>query len=203
MKRILFGLVIAVLLSTTASAQFTGHLSTAETVLKSQSNAGGFVGIYEDGLGVVGQYRRGIGGYSDFGIKLGIVDFDAQDGNGMVIALDTKYQIMEVRIQDPVDLSVGGKIEFGLFEHYNIMSFGGFLTGSHPILLRSGRAVTPYGMVILRVDRVDHDEFDSDSDFKIALTLGSKLELSSSSSVYTEFHLDEMFAFFMGVEFGL
>jgi len=202
MKRLILILIGVLLISQMAYGQFSGYLSTAETVLKGTSTGSAFVGIYEDGYGVVAQYRRGVGGYTDMGIKLGLVDYDG-GGSGFLASLDSKYQIMEVRIQDPLDLSVGGKIEIDVFENVNILSFGGFLTGSYPVAMKSGRALIPYGMLILRIDRSDPDHGDGDSEFNIGLNVGSALELSSSSKAYAEIQLDNEVAFYMGVEFGL
>jgi hypothetical protein len=190
----------------TALAQFSGQLSTAETVIKGNSVGSGFVSVYEDGFGVVGQYRIGFGGYSDIGGKIGIIDYEKAnvDQTGFFVGIDYKYQIMEVRIQDPIDLSLGGMFDFAHFEYFSLLSFGGYLAGSHPIEMRNGRHITPYGRLILRLDREDPDLGDSDTDFNIGLNFGGALELSSSTSAYAEFQLDNIqVAFFMGVSFGL
>ncbi|UCE67871.1 MAG: hypothetical protein JSU85_07660 [Candidatus Zixiibacteriota bacterium] len=185
-------------------AQYSGQLSIAETVLKGTSIGSGFVAVYEDGFGVIGQYRVGFGGYSDIGGKAGIVDYDKGDQTGFFMGVDYKYQIMEVRIQDPVDMSIGGLVDFAHFEHFSLLSFGGFLAGSHPYRMSSGRKITPYGRLILRIDREDPDNFDPDTDFNIGLNFGGALELSSSTNAHAEFQLDNIqTAFFMGVSFGL
>jgi hypothetical protein len=186
-----------------ATAQFSGQLSTAETVVKGTSFASGFVAVYEDGFGVLGQYRAGIGGYSDLGGKIGLIDFDPGDQTGFLIGLDYKYQIMEVRIEDPIDMSLGGMMDLSIFEDFKILSFGGFLAGSHPIPMRSGRNITPYGRLILRFDRSDPDFGESDTDFNIGLNAGGKLEVSGSTSVFLELQLDEQTALYLGVNFGL
>ncbi len=80
-----------------AAAQYAAQLSTAGTVLKGSAKGGGFVGIYDGAFGISGQYRYGIGGYSDIGGKLGIIDLDSKskDGDlGLFIALDSKFQIL-------------------------------------------------------------------------------------------------------------
>jgi hypothetical protein len=111
---------------------------------------------------------------------------------------------MEVRIQDPIDMSIGGLLDFAHFEHFSLLSIGGFLAGSYPIEMKSGRNVTPYGRLILRIDREDPDNVDPDTDFNIGLNIGGKLELSSSTSAYAELQLDNIqTAFFMGASFGL
>jgi len=189
-----------------AFAQFSGQLSTAETAIKGTSVGSGFVSVYEDGFGVIGQYRIGFGGYSDIGGKLGIIDYEKAnvDQTGFFVGVDYKYQIMEVRIQDPIDLSIGGMLDFAHFEYFSLLSFGGYLAGSHPYEMTSGRKITPYGRLILRLDREDPDIGDTDTDFNIGLNFGGALELSSSTSAYAELQLDNIqVAFFMGVGFGL
>jgi len=185
-----------------ALAQYSGQLSTAETVLKGTSEGSGFVAIYEDGFGVIGQYRAGFGGYSDLGGKAGIIDYE-EGQTGFFAGLDYKYQIMEVRIQDPIDMSIGGMVDFALFDKFNILSFGGYLVGSRPLELSSGRKITPYGRLILRIDRADHDIAGEDTDFNIGISAGGALELSSSTKALLELQLDEEVALFMGVSFGL
>lgn len=186
-----------------ATAQFSGQLSTAETVIKGTSVGSGFVSVYEDGFGVLGQYRLGFGGYSDFGAKAALIDYDKPDQTGFMVGLDYKYQMMEVRIQDPLDMSVGGMFDLALFENFNMLSFGGFLVGSSPLEMSSGKKITPYGRLILRIDRVDPDVGSSDSDFNIGLNVGGDLELTTSTHVLMELQLDEQTALYMGVSFGL
>jgi hypothetical protein len=186
-----------------ASAQYSGQLSTAETALKGTSTGSGFVSVYEDGFGVLGQYRIGFGGYSDIGAKAAIIDYDNPDQTGFLIGVDYKYQIMEVRIEDPIDMSIGGMFDMALFENFNLLSFGGFIVGSHPLEMTSGRRITPYGRLILRIDRFDPDLGPSDSDFNIGLNAGADLELTTATHVSMEFQLDEQTALYMGVTFGL
>ena len=200
----LIGLVSIFLMTfSIATAQFSGQLSTAETVIKGSSIGSGFVSVYEDGFGVLGQYRLGFGGYSDFGFKAAIIDHDRPDQTGFMIGADYKYQMMEVRIQDPIDMSIGGMADLALFENFNTLSFGGFLVGSSPLSMSSGRKLTPYGRIILRIDRFDSDAGPSDSDFNIGLNAGADLELTTSTHVLMELQLDEQTALYMGVSFGL
>ncbi|UCC80736.1 MAG: hypothetical protein JSW64_05095 [Candidatus Zixiibacteriota bacterium] len=204
MKVILKILLIFPLTFSFALAQYSGQLSTAETALKGTSVGSGFVAVYEDGFGVIGQYRVGFGGYSDIGGKAGIIDYDVGDQTGFFVGMDYKYQIMEVRIQDPIDMSLGALFDFAHFEHFALLSFGGYLVGSHPYEMSSGRKITPYGRLILRIDREDPDNLDPDSDFNIGLNAGCALELSSSTSAYAELQLDNIqTAFIMGISFGL
>ncbi len=203
-----FLLVISLILTlvSPAAAQYSAQLSAAETVVKGSSRGAGFIAIYEDALGALGEYRTGFGGYSDLGAKVAIIDLDAKSAAGdvgLMLGLDTKYQVMELRIQDPMDLSIGGMTEISLFSHVTNISFGGFVIGSYPIALNSGRHITPFGRVIMRIDRTDPDFGTADSDFNIGLNIGGSLELSSSTKAIAEIQLDNQSAFMMGVQFGL
>ncbi len=189
-----------------ATAQYAAQLSTAGTVLKGSAAGGGFVGIYDGAFGVSGQYRYGIGGYSDIGGKLGIIDLDSnsEEGDlGLFIAIDSKYQVMEVRIMDPIDLSLGGALELALFDHANNFIIGGFVVGSYPVTLKNGRVLSPYGRLIMGFNRAD-SRWASDTEFDLGLNMGVTMELSSSTNALAEFQIDDnTAAFLMGLEFGL
>lgn len=189
-----------------ATAQYAAQLSAAGTVLKGSATGGGFVGIYDGAFGILGQYRYGIGGYTDIGGKLGIIDLDSdsKEGDlGLFIAIDPKYQIMEVRIMDPIDLSLGGAFELALFDHFNSLIFGGFAVGSYPVTLRSGRVLSPYGRLIIGFNRTDN-RGHSDTEFDLGLNMGVIMELSSSTRALAEIQIDDnTAAFLMGLEFGL
>jgi hypothetical protein len=199
--------VISIIIAApSALAQYGAQLSPAATVLKGQSKGGAYIGIYDGAFGVLGQYRIGIGGYSDLGFKMGVIDLDSnspQGDVGLSLAVDTKYQIMEVRIMDPVDLSVGGVLEFVKFNHYNNFVFGGSAVGSYPVELKSGRLLVPYSRLIIGFNRSDPDWGGSDTDFNLGLNLGSTLELSTSTEAVAEFQIDnDAAAFLMGLSFG-
>lgn len=207
MKKVLLGICLMLVAVSSATAQFTAQLSPAVTVFKGTSVLGGYVGIYDGALGFLGQYRYGIGGYTDIGGKIGIIDLESgsREGDvGFVISLDSKYQVMEVRIMDPFDLSLGGEFELSLFDNVNYMNFGGYVVGSYPISLKSGRLLSPYARLIMGVTRADPDWASSDSDFRLSLNMGATIELSASTRAYAELQLDDdLTAFFMGIEFGI
>jgi len=190
-----------------ATAQYAAQLSGAGTVLKGSSIGGGYVGIYDGAFGILGQYRYGVGGYTDIGVKLGIIDLDSdsREGDlGFFLALDSKYQVMEVRIMDPIDLSIGGAFEFAAFDHFNSLILGGFALGSYPVVLKNGRVLSPYGRLIMGLNRTDPSWGRSDTEFDLGLNMGVTMELSSSTHALAELQIDdETAAFLMGLEFGL
>jgi hypothetical protein len=198
--KFVLSLVIFIMLVSTAWGQFSGQLMPAGTVLKGSSEGGGYFGIYEDARGLVGSYRFGISGYTDFGARVGFIDFDAKGNNdtGFLLSGDIKYQVMEVRIMDPLDLSVGGIFETILGVGNNLFSIGGYVTGSYPIELKSGRRIYPYGRMIFRMEWYEK----TDTDFDPGLNLGASMELNESTSASAEIQFDDYFGLMIGLVFG-
>ena len=207
MNRIAISLLLVLSVASGATAQYAAQLSGAGTVLKGSAVGGGYVGVYDGAFGILGQYRYGIGGYTDIGGKLGIIDLDSgsKEGDvGFFIGVDSKYQVMEVRIMDPIDLSIGGAFEFAVFDHFNSLILGGFALGSYPVTLRNGRVLSPYGRLIMGFNRGDPDPGPSDTEFDLGLNMGVTMELSSSTRALAELQIDnDTAAFLMGLEFGL
>ncbi len=201
-----FTLAISLFLSLTipAFAQFAGQLSTPRTVDNGASLGGLYAGIYEDAIGVLGQYRYGIGGYTDIGFKLGLLDLDWHGSDtGIDFAFDLKYQVMERRLRDPFELSIAGGAEFLFAEDMNIISFGFSPIGSYPVKLKNGRILEPYGRLQIRIERTDLDRFGDDTDLELGLNLGTAFELSKNTRAIGELQFDEQFGFIFGAEFGL
>lgn len=188
-------------------AQYAGQFQAASTVPKGASQLGAYVGILEDGFGILGQYRYGIGGYTDIGGKLGILSLDAGPDDSqaaMLLSLDAKYQVLEVRIKDPFDLSIGGKLDLLVAEYFNFYSLGIYGVGSYPVALHSGKHLTPYGRLLLRVDRVNPEHVTGDTEFDLGLNAGCALELTERTQIMAEFQFDpDQFGFYMGFDFGL
>ncbi len=205
MKRVILIVCLSLALGSQAHSQFAGQLSTPRTVPQGDSRASLYAGIYEDALGILGQYRYGMGAYTDIGLKLGVIDFDrGRDSDaGLDLAFDLKYRVMEMRLRDPIELSVGGALELFAVENLNILSFGAFTVGSYPIELKSGRTLEPYGRLILRVARYDYEDFDSDTDLELGFNFGTAIELSRRTRAYGELQFDDPFGFLMGIDFEI
>jgi len=180
-----------------AEAQYSAQLFTAETVMKGNSRAFANFGIYDHVRTIVGGYRYGIGGYTDAGFRLGYVDYDSGD-DGFVLGGDMRYQLMEVRIQDPLDLSVGGLFETVLGIGSSNFSLGGFAVGSRAIALTKTKNLWPYGRLIMRWDHVPHH-----NEINIGLNAGASFEISPTTRVCGEFQFDDQFGFIIGLTFGL
>jgi hypothetical protein len=204
LKRLTITIFLSALICGQAFAQFSGQLSGPAPVKEETSQVGGFIGLYEDAIGVLGQYRYGVGGYTDIGFKLGIIDPNNNRGGntGLDAAFDLKYLVLEQRLHDPIDLSIGGVFEGFFASGYEIFSIGAYGVGSYPVKLRNGRILEPYGRLIMRVERTNTD-FNDNTDFQIGFNMGTSFELNNHTKAFAELQFDDPFAFFMGLEFGI
>jgi hypothetical protein len=208
---------IIILLSTfSASAQFLGQLSTAQTLNKGETMLGAYLGIYEDAFSLFGQIRHGMVRYLDFGLKAGILNLDpgyGEGNTGLTFGGDVKYWFMERKANDPLDLSLGGGMEFLKITDYSLFALGGNVIASYEFEYGRQKSVTPYGRMNLRWERASsnrslrfwgweeghwtHDEMD------VALSLGADLKLSSDFSIIGELEIDDNVGFVAGVNYKI
>ena len=106
--RIMYSVIaigIIIMLSTfSASAQFLGQLSTAQTLNKGETMLGAYLGIYDNAFSVFGQFRHGMVRYLDFGFKMGMLDLDPGYGEGktgLIFGGDVKYWFLERESMTP------------------------------------------------------------------------------------------------------
>ena len=191
-------LLIVVLTTAFASAQFSPQLYPAGTVFKGKANFFGNVGIYDDAKTIVGAIKYGVGGYTDIDVRLGYIDVDGGGDDGMILASNFRYQLMEVRIKDPLDFSVGGYFETILGWDDSNFKLGAFAVGSRPIALNDEKDLVPFGRLILR-----YDKYGDNDDVNIGLNLGSKYDLNPSTALSAEFQFDDQFGFILGVIFEM
>jgi len=203
LKQIILSILLVILLNGIAFSQFSGQLSTAGTLANGASFGGVYAAIDEDATGLLGQYRYGIGGYTDIGFNLALLDMHwAGADAGLDFAVDGKYQVMEMGMRDPFQLSIGGNVEFLLAEDSHVYSLGISPIGSYPIKLKGGRTLEPYGRIQMRMEKWDTD-FDDDTEFQLGFNMGATFELSKSVRAIGEFQFDDEFGFMLGAEFGL
>jgi hypothetical protein len=204
LRRISLSIGLGLLLASQAFAQYSGQFSSAATTPQGASRLSTYFGLYEHAIGILGQYRYGIGAYTDFGIKLGVIDFDRPtDETGIDLAGDFKYRVMEKQLRDPFNLSLGGVMEFSTTDSYDIFSAGLNAIGSYPVQLRNGHYLDPYGRLNLRVQRNSPEFGNSDTDFEIGLNLGTSYEITKTIRALGEFQFDDPFAFYFGFDFDL
>jgi hypothetical protein len=209
---------IIIMLSTfSASAQFLGQLSTAQTLHKGETMAGAYLGIYDDAFSVFGQLRHGIVRYLDLGFKMGMLNLDpgyGEDNTGLVFGGDLKYWFMERKSGDPLDLSLGGGMEFLKISDYSLFALGGNVIASYEFEYGRHKSVTPYGRMNLRWERasfarswrwmwgVERGDWTHD-DMDVALSLGADLKLSQDFDLVGELEIDDNVGFVIGVNYKI
>lgn len=207
--RIIFSIIIAgiaiMLLSFSASAQFLGQLSPAQTLPKGETMLGAYLGVYDDAFSIFGQLRQGLFTYLDFGVKLGMLDLDPQfgeKGTGLTFGGDVKYWFLDRESNDPLDLSLGGGMEYFKITDYSLFSLGGNIIASYEFEYGPQRAVTPYGRLNLRWERANFEKEDrTDDDMDAALSLGADLKLSRDFNLVGELLIDDNVGFVAGVNY--
>jgi hypothetical protein len=213
MKKLTWTAIFAIVFmffSASSHAQFLGQLETAPTLMRGDYSFGGYAGVYDDAFAIFGGFRSGVTNYLDFGIRLGLLDYDrsywGNDESGIVVGTDLKYRVLETGIGDPLDLSLGGGMEFSSVEHFDRLALGGNAIISKDFCFESGRALSPYGRLNVRMERKSwrthawHEE-NHDTDLEIGLCLGVSLELSSNTSLVGELQLDEFDGMIVGANF--
>jgi hypothetical protein len=208
---------IIVLSAFSASAQFLGQLSTAQTLNKKETMLGAYLGVYDDAFSVFGQFRYGMLTYLDFGFKMGMLNLDpspeyGEEGTGLTFGGDVKYWFMERESGDPLDLSFGGGMEFLKITDYSLFTLGGNVIASYEFEYGSQKSVSPYGRLNLRWERANFrgswhliggdkkgDWTDDDAD--VALCLGADLKLWKDFNLVGELQIDDNVGFVAGVNY--
>jgi hypothetical protein len=212
MRRIKFMLVsVVVLLISTpfAHSQFLGQLETAPTLLRGNYSFGGYAGVYDDAFAISGGFRSGIADYMDFGLRLGMLNYEydnRDDESGILVGVDLKYRILETEIGDPLDLSMGGGMEISSVENFTRLGLGGNLILSRDFCFENGRSISPYGRLNLRMERKSWthswgEEGRHDTDFEMGINLGLSLELTARTFLVGEIQLDEFDGIIVGANF--
>ena len=217
--RIIFSIMvigIIIMLSIfSASAQFLGQLSTAQTLNKGETMLGAYLGIYDDAFSVFGQFRHGMLTYLDFGLKMGMLDLDPGYGEGktgLVFGGDVKYWFLERESNDPLDVSLGGGMEFLKITDYSLFTLGGNVIASYEFEYGREKSVVPYGRLNLRWERAsfkrssrwvwgNEREDWNDDDMGVALSLGADLKLSQDFNLVGELQIDDNVGFIVGVNY--
>ena len=209
LKLTFFSLVGLLIFASSAHSQFLGQLETAPTLLRGSHSMGAYAGVYDDAFAILGGFRLGAADYLDWGIKVGILNWD--DKSGIVLGGDLKYFVLDAGIGDPLDLSLGVGTEFSRVEDFDRFALGGNLIISREFCLENGRTIAPYGRLNLRMERKSGkkhwgrhfyvEDTLPDTDLELGLCLGTSFELTSKAFLVGELQLDEFFGFIIGVNF--
>lgn len=205
----------ALLLVSSASAQFLGQLSPAPTANQGEALLGAYLGVYEDAFSLFGQFRYGIARYFDVGLKMGMIDLDPGDGEsnaGLTVGGDAKYWFMDQQAGDPLDVSVAVATEHLKIPDYSLFSLGGNVVASYRIQYAEENHVTPYGRLNIRWEREssdrlralrDDENHRNRSDMRVALSLGAEVKLYSNIFLVGELQIDNNVGFLGGVNYGV
>lgn len=187
-----------------AYGQATGNLTTADATGFGVGYVGGFAGLGDDATSIFGTITYGFSDYTDGRLKFGFSDADGPNADPEILfGIDFKYEFMDYYDKNgkqPMDMALGGFLEFVNFQGGSVWEFGGNYIASIPYRFKSGRKLIPYGRANLRLEQVSIDNADNKSDFKFGLNLGVKYELTTEMNVYGELQLDNNTGLFLGLD---
>jgi len=182
-----------------------GNLTTAKAVGQGVGNVMGAIGIGDNASSLYGAAKFGMSQYTTMRGKLGIADPDMKGvGARFCIGGDFSYQLFDMTkdTDKPVDFAFGGFSEYVDFDGASLIHVGGRSIASRPYLMSNNRALTPYGSVELRIERVSW-KGGSDSNLRFGLNAGVAYELGDYMNVYGEFQLDGNEGVFFGLEYNI
>jgi len=216
MKKFIVITIALVTLATTNSLAISGfgssfgNLATAKAMGQGKGVFGVGVGI-ADATSVVGWFNYGLSDYVDGRLKLGLVDADVGDTE-ITLGADFKYQFWSVNgaVANPLDMAVGGFLEYVDYGPVSALQVGGQLIGSYPFTLQSGTTLSPYGRFNIRLERRSWDvnyrgfgSSGSDSELEFGLNGGVAWQVSPTVNVYGEFQIDGNDGIFLGIDFSV
>jgi len=172
-------------------AQVLGGTATAAVEEVGAKIVGGYVGITDDFVSLMGQVRYGVTSSFDLGAKAAFVDFEDPAGSSLALNADGRIQLLDVYLQDPVDVALGPEVTYFRSNGVTNWYFGGYLTMSKEFTLSNGQIMTPYGRVGLRFHRVESDFFDDD-EFDAGISLGTKYGLTGYTSLWGEVTIEDV-----------
>ena len=193
-------------LAITACGSSFGNLATAKALGQGNGAFGGGVGI-ADATSVVGWFNYGLSAYIDGRLKLGLIDADT-DGTDIAFGADFKYQFWSVSgaVANPLDMAVGGFLEYADYGRFSALQVGGQLIGSYPFTLQNGTTLSPYGRFNIRLENWSKEvrgDDESDSELEFGLNGGVVWQVSPTVNVYGEFQIDGNDGIFLGIDFSV
>jgi hypothetical protein len=195
-------LVPTMALADTGGSVF-GGLTTAQTYGQGKATIGIHAGL-ADANAFGGWFGFGMSKYTDCRVKLGI--YDAGRSTRLALGGDFKWQFwsMAPGSRYPLDMAVGGFIEYDNFPGGSVLQLGSHLIGSYPIELYKSGVLSPYGRLSVRLHRTSYSGIaDSNSDIKFGLNGGAAWEVTNAMKMYGEFQFDGNDGVFFGIEFAI
>ncbi|MDD4051892.1 MAG: hypothetical protein PHR28_08355 [candidate division Zixibacteria bacterium] len=195
-------IILVVLMAGTASAQFLGQMSPASVLPTNSGKFGAYAILAEHSTGVVGSLRYGFSDYLEGRARLGFIDPESGD-MGVIFGGDFKYLLWKYKEnQNPIDLSLGGFLEYCDNDYSSILGLGGSVIGSIPFHLNNNRTIEPYARLNLRMQRQSFDHgADSNTDLKGGVNIGALFLVTPLVDFTAEIQIDDEWAFMVGVDF--
>lgn len=199
MRQTLSVLVIIVALVGSASAQYLGQMCPAGVLPTATGKMGGYLIVAEHATAIAGSLRYGFNDYLEGRARLGFIDPSGGD-IGLIFGADLKYLLWKYnQSENPVDLSLGGMLEYADPGHGNLLGLGGSIIGSMPFQLENNRRIEPYARLGLRIQRESVDDV-SDSHLKIGLNVGALFSITPLIDFTVELQADDEMAVMAGVD---
>jgi len=178
------------------SAQFLGQMSSADALDINAGVAGGYIVFADHATAVAGSVRYGFSDFVEGRGRLGYIDPDHGDGS-IILGGDFKYQLWQYKQHDnPLDMALGGGVEYADFEGGSIVSFTGSVIGSIPFELKNKSVIEPYAQFHMRLQKVS----GGDSELKAGVNLGAVFSIVNFTDFTAEVQIDDETAFMIGVD---
>ncbi len=199
MRQTLRVLALIVVLSGSASAQYLGQMCPASVLPTATGKMGGYLIVAEHATAAAGSLRYGFNDYLEGRARLGLIDPEASN-MGIIFGADLKYLLWKYNQSgNPIDLSLGGALEYAGYEHGSVLGLGGSIIGSLPFQLENNRSIEPYARLGLRVQKEDVGDA-SDSHLKIGLNVGALFSVTPLIDFTVELQADDEMAVMAGVD---
>ena len=185
-----------------ADGSMYGGLTTAQSLGQGRGTLGLSGGI-ADHNAISGWFGYGMSKYTDGRVHLGF--WDAGPKTFLSLGGDFKWQFWSVGEgpRYPIDMAVGGFIEYEDKDGGSFLQLGSHLVASYPFKLYQHGVLSPYGRLNVRLYRESIGLDSSKSDIKFGLNGGAAWDATSALRFYGEFQIDGNDGVFFGVEFGV
>lgn len=217
-KLIVLATVIAVLLTGSSFAASVGSVFGTQATATALGHRVGYFGVgvgLADLTSFVGTFDYGFSKYTTGRLKLGFADDGDNTDMAMTFGGEIRWQLWEAGGVNnrPIDMAIGAMTEYlkfsdsyaGVESNLSVFQFGGFVLGSHSFVMSSGKLITPYAKLNVRLEdtslKVTGAGDASSSDLKIGLGTGLSYQLSNTMNLYGEFQVDGNDGVFFGVDF--
>jgi len=192
-----------------AQAQFTGALHSARPLDEKTTDIGAYLGVFDGDKGtgtpitVFGQARYGLFPAGDAGLKFGLIDPGYEGSNaGVLLAADMQWALLAPRWGDAFWFSFGPEISLYDVTGVSVWGFSGNLSASYDFDVRT-RRISPYTRLTVRLEAIDPDHGDSETELQIGVNPGVIWEATDFFDFVGELQLDDQFGFLAGLNFKI